>query len=69
MTVKQLIERLEEEDPEAIIIMSKDSEGNSYRPIGNIAGNFLYEKAYLDIVSMDEADGKEGQKALVFWPE
>jgi len=30
MTVAQLIKRLQKEDPERIVILSSDSEGNSY---------------------------------------
>ena len=35
MKVKELINLLREEDPEAIVIMAKDSEGNSYSPLSD----------------------------------
>lgn len=33
MKVKKLIKLLQEEDPNAIVIMAKDGEGNSYSPL------------------------------------
>lgn len=37
MTVKQLIKLLQAEDPNRIVIMSSDSEGNSYSPLSSVA--------------------------------
>lgn len=36
MTVKELIERLQNEDPDRIIICQKDSEGNGYSPLSDM---------------------------------
>jgi hypothetical protein len=36
MTVKELIERLQKEDPDRIVIMAKDGEGNSYSPLSDL---------------------------------
>jgi hypothetical protein len=36
MNVKELIELLEKEDPERLVILQGDSEGNSFLPILNI---------------------------------
>ena len=42
MKVKELIELLKEEDPEKIVIMQKDSEGNGYSPLSGVDGNAVY---------------------------
>lgn len=36
MKVKELIKLLEGSDPEALVVMSKDAEGNSYSPLAEI---------------------------------
>lgn len=36
MKVKDLITKLQEQDPNAIVIMQKDSEGNGYSPLFDV---------------------------------
>ena len=33
MTVKELIEQLKDEDPDRLVVMQKDGEGNGYSPL------------------------------------
>lgn len=35
MKVRELIEQLQQEDPDALVVMSRDSEGNSYSPLSD----------------------------------
>ena len=42
MKVKELITELEKLDPELLVVMSKDGEGNSYSPLAGMYDNSLY---------------------------
>ena len=42
MTVGTLIEELQELDPNSIIVMSSDAEGNSYSPLAGLDATYLY---------------------------
>lgn len=67
MKVKELLEILNLCDPEAIVIMSRDAEGNGYSPLNNI-GEDLYEaetSRYGDLADDRSIDAEE---AVVFWP-
>ena len=84
MTVQDLIEVLEQMDPTAMVIISRDPEGNAYAPIEDYGeGQFdtkfseYYEQeeefSYDDSESPDaEADDYESPKgavpAVVLWP-
>jgi hypothetical protein len=47
MKVRELIEELQKENPEAEVIMSSDAEGNSYSPIyGFEVGRYQAENAW-----------------------
>lgn len=39
MKVKELIARLQQEDPEALVVCQSDGEGNSYSPLADVAGS------------------------------
>ena len=41
--VRELIEQLQEENPEADVILQKDSEGNGYSPLFGVNGDAIYE--------------------------
>jgi hypothetical protein len=42
MLVKQAIELLQSCDPDAVVIMAKDPEGNGYSPLSGVYGGELY---------------------------
>jgi hypothetical protein len=81
MTVKELIKRLKKCDPKAVVVMSSDPEGNSYRELGEADGedNFWGRESReigiitltKDLVSMGytEEDLVHGPAAVVLWPE
>jgi hypothetical protein len=48
MTVKELIEELQKEDPSCLVVMAKDSEGNGYSPLRYYwRGAYRAESSYL----------------------
>lgn len=63
MRIKDLIEVLQQEDPERIVICQKDAEGNSYSPLYQIstgaykATTTWYGEAGLDVLT-DELRNK-----------
>jgi hypothetical protein len=51
ITVRQMIAALQREDPDAIVVMAKDSEGNSYSPYRQLwAGVYQAESTWDGIV-------------------
>lgn len=79
ITVKRLIEMLEEEDPNKVIIMSSDPEGNSFAPFHEFSHQSYdednsevgLEKLTPSLAQMGytKEDVKEnGLPCLVFWP-
>lgn len=81
MKVKELIEQLQKVDPERIVIMSSDSEGNSYSPLSDFwegayladttwSGEVGFEKLTLELKEegYDEEDILEGEKCIVMCP-
>jgi hypothetical protein len=83
MTVKELIKLLKKEDPSALVIMSKDGEGNSYSPLSSFwSGGYLADTTWsgeaglLELTEVDEVEGyteedvlEEGAvKAIIFCP-
>jgi hypothetical protein len=81
MTVKELIEVLEGENPDRLVVMSKDSEGNGFSPLADAstesyqasctwAGEIGIEKLTpeLEKDGYTEEDVMDGVPALVLWP-
>ena len=52
MKIKELIKLLQKENPESLVILQKDSEGNGYSPLYGINGDGIYikENSYSGIV-------------------
>lgn len=74
MKVKELIDFLKKQNPEATVLLSSDEEGNSYSPIdlggGYATGNFDKEKKdtiniFSDIYTMDE-DEMHGDYIILY---
>ena len=66
MKVKELIEHLEKCDPEAMVVMSKDSEGNGFSPLyENSTGRYEAESTW----SGEYHDDREDlPKCVCLWP-
>ena len=81
MKIKELIKLLEKEDPDRIVIMASDAEGNSYSPLSSVwtaaykAENTWSGEVGLEILTEEdikrgysEEDVLKGKKAIVFSP-
>ena len=74
MKVKELINKLKELDGELEVILSRDSEGNSYSPIWNCMEGFYFPSTsysgeiYMDEDYKDNPELEEGERAIVFFP-
>lgn len=84
MTVRELIEELQKMDPERIVILQKDAEGNGYSPCDGVDDNAAYEpdstwSGDVKRQTLDDDDRKAGfgeedlagegaQPCVVLWP-
>ena len=81
MKVRELIELLQQVDPERVVVLSRDSEGNGYAVLSAVETMaFLpdgsYGEVYLEELTPElEAQGyseedvrEDGEPALVLWP-
>ena len=70
ITVLQLIEILRDvKDFERIIVVSRDSEGNSYSPLGQLElGIYLEENKYRGEIHPDKVKIEGGKKAFIIYP-
>jgi hypothetical protein len=82
MTVKELIEQLQQCDPDDLVVMSKDSEGNGFSKLSDIAfGNDRYSGGYSGEIGLDHLTEEleqrgyteddvmsDGEKCIVLWP-
>ena len=67
MTVKQLIKKLQDLPQNALVVMSKDSEGNSFSPLSEGSTEwYVPDSSYSgDLVEEKEKGAKQ---AVVLWP-
>lgn len=57
MTVKRLIEELQKYDPETVVVMSSDAEGNGYSPLAGIyTGEYVPNSTWSGEIYYDEED-------------
>ena len=81
VTVKQLIEELQKQDPGRVVILQKDSEGNGYSPLAALEPlSYLAETTWSGEVGLEvltdalredgygEEDVLDGMPALVLFP-
>jgi hypothetical protein len=81
ITVKKLIEALRKEDPNRIVVMSSDSEGNNYSPLHSFwTGSYVADSTWSGEVGLEkltdedrkagysEEDVKKGKPALILSP-
>ena len=77
MTVKELIKLLQEQPGDALVVISKDSEGNAFYPIEDMGfGRYDGETFGLDeltesteMLGYTEEDVVDGPIAICLWPE
>jgi hypothetical protein len=79
MKVKKLIKLLQKFDPDSIVIMQGDPEGNGYAPLSDAEGNGSWNKKdreygyatltkELEERGYSEEDCIAGEPAVVLWP-
>lgn len=72
MKVRELIETLQQQNPDDEVVMAKDSEGNSYSPLhGMWAGTYVPETTWYGSVYLRELtdeDRKQGYTVEDVWP-
>ena len=69
-TVKQLIDILQKQDENRIVILSKDSEGNTFSPLIQLEiGKYVPGEAREGTVYPDAVDVDNSKKAIIFYPE
>lgn len=77
MTVIQLIKRLQKEDPKALVVLSRDPEGNGFEELVYVDGDYMFadgEIGYSKITpalkkqGFTEDDILDGKRAVVLWP-
>lgn len=77
MKVKELINLLQQEDPERLVVLSIDEEGNGFSPLHQIEpsmyhdGEIGLEKLTTELLLQgfsDEDVMTDGEKVVVLWP-
>lgn len=79
MLVKELLDMLKDANPDAVVVLSSDSEGNSYSELSGYSDeyNFDEENAEIGLKKLtaelkkqgySKEDLKEGKDAVVLWP-
>lgn len=69
ITIKQLIEILQKQDENRIVVLSRDSEGNSFSPLAQMeVGKYLSGEAREGKIYPDAVDVKDSVKAIIFYP-
>lgn len=79
MKVKELLKLLKNANPDALVVLSRDSEGNGYSEMGGYSDeyNFDEENAEIGLKKLtpalkkqgySEEDLKDGTDAVVLWP-
>ena len=84
MTVRELIAALQACDPDYLVVMSRDSEGNGFSPVAETAGennSYIPDTEWSGEIRIhhltdelrehgytDEDVDAEGQRAVVLWP-
>lgn len=82
MTVAELIEKLKQFNPEHQVWMSKDDEGNEYKPVGEISNFLTFEvesssdpidpeeeiDIYISLEQFTYADVADHPSVVMIWP-
>lgn len=69
MTVKELIAELSELPPNALVVMSRDAEGNGYSPLSTLdTCHYTAETTWRGEIDDDEDPHPDGINAVALWP-
>ena len=79
MTVKELLKILQDCNENDVVVLSRDAEGNGFRPLDDVQTDSLYEDGEVYLKELTEEDKKEGYgeedvgsedsiPAVILWP-
>jgi len=71
MTVVELIEQLKQHPPDALIVQSKDNEGNDFLPSADVGGwvhRYIARNTWSGDLADEESDPDDGVPCVVPWP-
>jgi hypothetical protein len=70
MKVKELIKLLKKEDPERLVVLSKDAEGNGFSPLDELeTRGYIAECTWCgETVDEDRYIGEDCEPCLILWP-
>jgi len=71
MKIKDLIEKLKEFDPDSLVVLSSDEEGNSYSKASGDIGSYCFNQHSGEIFRDDEIDQDDAdilERCVVIWP-
>jgi len=78
MTVKELINILQEMNPDEIVVLSGDSEGNRYSELSGLSNEYNYSDSEIGLRTLSEEDKKRGYSeediktdgvpCVILWP-
>lgn len=70
MTVAKLIKLLSKEDPKALVVLSSDSEGNSFSPATDVSSEpLLYHDGEIsDPDELNSEDREKGEPCIIISP-
>jgi hypothetical protein len=67
MNVKELIEELQNQDPDLLVLLASDAEGNGFKKLAGMQ-TYFYEEDGRNYEILDDEEGSEGDPlALVLW--
>jgi len=68
MKVKDLVKKLQKEDPDLLVVVARDEEGNGFSPLHEFTlEKYVADSKYSGEIG-DAGDGQKGCKAVVLWP-
>jgi hypothetical protein len=68
MTIDQLINSLKVYPPDTKVILSRDAEGNGFRPLADYSEE-VWDGLYREIVEISDIPIGSLQTVIVLWPE
>jgi len=70
MNVGELIADLRNKEPERLVVVARDAEGNGFSPLADLSQKHYVPGTRGYVVSDDDLNGTIGEiPALVLWPE
>ncbi len=68
MKVKQLLKLLQNENPNHLVVLSSDAEGNTYRKLSSVCGCLVFNEDYNEIDDANNTVLKNAKDCIVLYP-